>query len=233
MKETSLYSLEAQQHEVPRTTYSFDLERRDFFKMMGAGVLVCLSLRTAVAQESGRPVQASEDLPTSLAAWLHVGEDGSIIVFTGKAELGQNIRTSLSQQIAEEMRVPITSVHLVMADTDLTPYDRGTFGSRTTPTMGPQLRRVAATAREVLAAMAAERWQVKPASLVIKDGKFSNPSSTQSLSYAELSKGQALVKVVVEDVRLEPASDWQIAGAPVPKIDGRDFVTGRHRYTSD
>ena len=233
MKEKTLYALEDQQHEVARITYSFDLERRDFFKLMGAGVLVCLSLRTAVAQESGRPAQSSEDLPTSLAAWLHVGEDGSITVFTGKAEIGQNIRTSLTQQIAEEMRVPITSVHLVMADTDLTPYDRGTFGSRTTPTMGPQLRRVAATAREVLAAMAAERWQVKPASLVVSDGKFSNPSSKQSISYGELSKGQQLVKVQIEDVHLEPASEWRIAGTPVPKIDGRDFVTGRHKYTSD
>jgi isoquinoline 1-oxidoreductase len=196
-------------------------------------VLVCLSLRTTGAQESGRSASSDEQLPNSLAAWLHVGEDGSVTVFTGKAELGQNIRTSLTQQVAEELRVPLSNVHLVMADTDLTPYDRGTFGSRTTPTMGPQLRRVAATAREVLAAMAAERWQVKPASLVVRDGTFSNPRSKQSISYGELSKGQELVKVLVEDVHLESASDWKVAGTPAPKLNGRDFVTGHHRYTSD
>ncbi len=234
MKEKTLYQLEDLQHDaVPRITYGFDLERRDFFKLMGAGVLVCLSLRNGAAQESGRPPSSEEQLPSSLAAWLHVGEDGSVTVFTGKAELGQNIRTSLSQQVAEEMRVPLSSVHLVMADTDLTPYDRGTFGSRTTPTMGPQLRRVAATAREVLAAMAAERWHVKVASLVVRDGTFSNPQSKQSISYAELSKGQELVKVLVEDVSLETPSDWHVAGTAVPKVDGRAFVTGRHKYTSD
>jgi isoquinoline 1-oxidoreductase len=235
MKETSLYETEDREHQaVPRTTYGFDLARRDFFKLMGAGVLVGLSLRSGATQESGRRPQSSEEqLPTSLAAWLHVGGDGMVTVFTGKAELGQNIRTSLSQQIAEELRVPLSRVLLVMADTDLTPYDRGTFGSRTTPTMGPQLRRVAATAREVLAAMAAERWHLKPASLVARDGAFLNPHSKQSISYAELSKGQELVKILVEEVKLSPASDWSIAGTPVPKIDGRAFVTGHHRYTSD
>ncbi len=235
MSEKALYELEDRQHDaVPRITYGFELARRDFFKLLGAGVLVGLSLKSGVAQESGGHPQSSEEqLPTSLAAWLHVGEDGIVTVFTGKAELGQNIRTSLSQQVAEELRVPLTSVRLVMADTDLTPYDRGTFGSRTTPTMGPQLRRVAATAREVLAAMAAERWQVKPASLVVKDGAFFNPRSRQSVSYAELSKGQELVKVLVEEVQLAAPSDWKIAGTAVPKISGRDFVTGRHKYTSD
>ena len=230
---TVIADSELQQHRVSPLPYGFDLDRRDFFKLMGAGVLVCLSLRTSAAQESGRNAFSEEQLPASLAAWLHVGEDGGITVFTGKAELGQNIRTSLSQQVAEEMRVPVSSVRLVMADTDLTPYDRGTFGSRTTPTMGPQLRRVAATARETLAAMAAEQWNIKPASLVLRDGKFFNPISDRSLSYGQLSKGQQLVKVQVEDVHLEPASDWTIAGTPVPKVEGRDFVTGRHRYTSD
>ena len=234
MNEPILYGIEDRQHDVPRNVYGFDLPRRDFFKLMGAGIAVGLYLRPGLAQEPGAQRQPSgEQLPASLAAWLHIGEDGAVTVFTGKAELGQNIRTSLSQQVAEELRAPISAIHLVMADTDLTPYDRGTFGSRTTPTMGPQLRRVAATAREVLAAVAAERWQVKPASLVVRDGRFVNPSSNQSLSFAELSKGRELVKVLVEEVHLEPPADWKVAGTPIPKLEGRDFVTGRHQYTTD
>src|SRR5215472_11897840 len=234
MNEPTLYETEDRQHDVPRNVYRFDLPRRDFFKLMGAGITVGLYLRPGLAKESAAQRQFSgEQLPASLAAWLHIGEDGAVTVFTGKAELGQNIRTSLSQQVAEELHAPISAIHLVMADTDLTPYDRGTFGSRTTPTMGPQLRRVAATAREVLAAVAAERWQVKPASLVVRDGRFVNPGSNQSLSFAELSKGRELVKVLVEEVHLEPPADWKVAGTPVPKLDGRDFVTGRHQYTTD
>ena len=74
--------------------------------------------------------------------------------------MGQNIRTSLAQQVAEELRVAVDSITMVMGDTDLVPWDAGTFGSRTTPTMGPQLRAVAATARETLLDLAASRWQV-------------------------------------------------------------------------
>lgn len=80
-----------------------------------------------------------------------------VSVYTGKAEVGQNIRTSLSQVVAEELRLPMTAVRLVMADTQLTPPDAGTFGSRTTPDMAVRLRRVAATARELLLDLAAEQ----------------------------------------------------------------------------
>jgi nicotinate dehydrogenase subunit B len=102
-------------------------------------------------QESGGARRTREDEPPKdITAWLHVGEDGSVTVFTGKVEMGQNIRTSLAQSVADELRVPFESVRMVMGDTDLTPYDMGTFGSRTTPTMAPQLRRVAAAARDFL-----------------------------------------------------------------------------------
>ena len=78
--------------------------------------------------------------PGDIAAWLHIGEDGQITVYTGKAEVGQNIRTSLTQVVAEELHSPPGSIHLVMADTQLTPFDMGTFGSRTTPDMSRRLQ---------------------------------------------------------------------------------------------
>jgi hypothetical protein len=113
----------------------FALDRRDFFKFLGGGLVLLLTLeRTGDAQESGRATAFRGDArPPELAAWLHIGEDGTVTVYTGKTEVGQNIRTSLSQAVAEELRVPMSAVQLVMADTDLTPYDMGTFGSRSTP----------------------------------------------------------------------------------------------------
>src|SRR5207253_5867841 len=102
--------------------------------------------------ESGRG-GSNERLPNELGAWIHIDEDGGVTVFTGKVEVGQNTRTSLTQAVADELHVPIDSVHLVMGDTDLTPFDAGTFGSRSTPTMAPQLRKAAAAARELLKAM--------------------------------------------------------------------------------
>ena len=87
-----------------------------------------------------------------------LAEDGTVNVYTGKVEVGQNIRTSLSQIVAEELMVPVSSITMIMGDTDLVPYDAGTFGSRTTPQMGTQLRKAAATAREALIEMAAKNW---------------------------------------------------------------------------
>ncbi len=223
----------AQQGSTLKLDYRFELQRREFFKLLGGGLLVgvCVS---SLAQESGRKGRPSEEnLPTSLAAWLHVAEDGKITVYTGKVEVGQNIRTSLSQQIAEELRVPMQSIQLVMGDTALCPFDMGTFGSRTTPVMGPRLRNVAATAREQLITLAARRWQVSRDALVAADGKVTDPRSRKSISYGELSRGQELVTVIPDDPPLELPKDWRIAGTAAPKVDGRAFVTGEHKYTPD
>ena len=229
----SPFDLESREHEsIQRLAHGFELDRRDFVKVLGGGLLVCLCTRRASSQESGGS-HRTDDVPQAIDAWLHIGEDGAITVYTGKVEMGQNIRTSLTQQVAEELRVPISTVALVMGDTDLTPFDMGTFGSRTTPYMGPQLRRVAASAREVLLDRAAEQLQANRSTLLVADGKVTDPATKRTLYYGELSKGQQLVKLVSPDVSLEPPKEWRIAGTEVPKIDGRDFVTGRHQYTSD
>ena len=112
--------------------------------------------------------------PREISAWLHIGEDGTITVFTGKAEVGQNIRTTLTQVVAEELRVPVSAIRLVMADTERVPYDAGTFGSQSTPQMVPQLRRVAAAARESLIELAAEQQKVERDVFVIAGAKIKN-----------------------------------------------------------
>lgn len=225
--------LEQAQHDsISRISYAFELHRRDFFKLLGGGLVVCLAAKPLLAQESGARSRGA-GLPTDISAWLHVNADGTVTVYTGKVEMGQNIRTSLTQQVAEELRAPVESVHLVMGDTALTPYDRGTFGSLTTPTMGPQLRKVAAVAREALIALAAQRWAMDASTLAAADGKISDPRSHRALTYAELTKDQQLMKVIGSDVALESPSDWSVAGKPASKVDGKAFVTGRHKYTSD
>ena len=121
--EPERYELEA------APTYRFEVDRREFFKFLGAGVLVVAVLRDAHAfQESGAAKRSSgESLPEEIGAWLHFGENGVATVYTGKVEVGQNVRTSLSQAVAEELRVPVSKIQLVMGDTQLTPFDMGTF----------------------------------------------------------------------------------------------------------
>lgn len=223
---------ELSQHEIRERVHWFELDRRDFLKLCGGGLLVVLGGASSAAQEAGRGFREHE-LPKEVSAWVHIDEDGKVTVFTGKVEIGQNIRTSLAQLVAEELRVPFSAITMVMGDTDLTPWDMGTFGSRSTPTMGPQLRTMASTAREMLVETAAQRWKADPATLVAADGRVTNPKSRQSLTYGEITHGEKLTQTVSGDPPLTPAIDWKIAGKPHLKVDGRDFVTGKHLYPSD
>ncbi len=237
MKETIQSSLpiERERYELRAASpYRFDVDRRDFFKFLGAGVLVVSILKPALlAQESGGARRGGDSLPKEIDAWLHLGEDGKVTVFTGKVEMGQNIRTSLSQAVAEELHVPISDIEMVMGDTQLTPFDMGTFGSRTTPTMNLQLRKVAAAARDVLIGLAATQWKTDPHTLVAAEGTVRDPKGNRSLPYAALTKGQQLTSTLPAEDPLTPATDWKVAGQSLEKVDGRDFVTGRHRYPSD
>jgi len=200
--------------EGPR--YRFELDRRGFVKSFSAGLLVLLvTSRRSGAQESGRGFGGGDRMPSDVGAWLHIADDGAVTVFTGKTEIGQNIRTSLTQAVAEELGAPSATITLVMADTANTPFDMGTFGSRTTPTMNAQLRKVAAAARAVLADRAKAR------------GKTLTPAI-----FGELVKGSPLVATVT-NAAPKPAAQWTVAGKALAKVDGRNFVTGRHRYTTD
>lgn len=211
---------------------TFDVDRREFLKMLGGGLLIIATDLPAWVQESGRTFGGHE-LPKNVSAWLHIAANNQVKVFTGKVEVGQNIRTSLAQQVAEELRVPFDSISMVMGDTDLVPWDMGTFGSRTTPTMAPVLRAMAVAAREALKEMAARRWKVDTAQLQARNGKVVDKKRARSLTFGQLTKGHDLVKVVTGHPALTPATQWKIAGKPLPKVDGREFVTGEHKFPSD
>src|SRR5581483_1083758 len=173
-------------------TYIFKVDRRNFLKIFGTGIFVVSVLdHTAIGQdragqgESGRRGGRAA-LPKEIGAWLRIDENGDVTVFTGKVEIGQDIRTTLTQIVSEELTVPVKSIQLVMGDTDLTPFDQGTFGSQSTPQMGPQLRRAAAAAREVLIEQAADEWKVSRDSLSAADGRIINTLTKKTVTFGQL-----------------------------------------------
>ena len=218
----------------PKPGYHFSLDRRKFFQLTGGGLVVVFALRDLVSPgDEIAAQQTSPSTPTEVNAWIHIAEDGTVNVYTGKVEVGQNIRTSLSQIVAEELMVPLSSITMIMGDTDLVPFDMGTFGSRTTPQMGPQLRSAAATARQALIEMAAKKWNTSTTSLKAENGVVVNTSTKEKAGYGELTKGQQLMMTIPDNVPVIAARDWKIAGTSVQKIDERKYISGKHIYVSD
>ena len=221
--------------ELPlKPNYHFELDRRKFFKIAGGGLIVAFVLKDLTSFD--RKISPSETPSLSAGdvdAWLHIGKDGTVSVYTGKVEVGQNIRTSLSQIVAEELAVPIASVRMIMGDTDLVPYDAGTFGSRTTPQMGSQLRKAAATARQALIELAAKKWNTQTTGLKTENGAVVNTATNKKTGYGELTKGQQLMTTISDTVPVIAAKEWKVAGKSIPKVDQQNCICGKHTYVSD
>ena len=208
------------------------MNRRDFLGMMGGGILVLLVEDELLAQESGGGGRRGFGaMPQEVSAWLHIGQDGAVTVYTGKVEVGQNARTSLTQAAAEELHVKPAAIRMVMGDTALTPFDGGTVGSQTTPRMWPQIRRAAAEAREMLIDLAAQKWSVDRASVAVGDGRVR--SGSHSAGFGELTEGQKLTRTIPANVPLAAAAEWKVAGQSIAKVDGSATVTGAHKYAFD
>lgn len=209
---------------------AFPLDRREFLKLAGGGILVVCTMPRSWAQEGGR--RRDQQLPEDFNAFLRIGEDGKVTGFTGKIEMGQGIITSLGQMLADELDVKYESVSMVMGDTALCPWDRGTFGSMTTRFFGPPFRAAAAEAKAVLVELASENLGVPKDRLKTRDGAVYEVGGNKSVTYAELTRGKKILRHV-KGVPVETAADFEIVGKPEIRKDGIDKVTGRAQYAGD
>jgi nicotinate dehydrogenase subunit B len=210
-------------HEAPA-----EVDRRTFCKLLGGGVVVLVATRASdlAAQQRGYP----EDLN----AYLRIDPEGRVTIFSGKIEMGQGVHTSLAQMAAEELRVGLDQLTLVMGDTDLCPWDAGTWGSLTTRMFGPALRAAAAEARTVLLNLAAERLGAPLAQLEVTGGVVSvKGDAARQVTYGALAKGQAISRLVGEKAVLRAAAEFDVMGRPTPRLDARAKVTGRAQYAGD
>ncbi len=211
--------------------HSIPVNRRDFLKLMGGGISILFFVGPPshlMAQRRGR------ELPSDFNAFLRIGEDGRVQCFTGKIEMGQGVITSLAMMLADELEVPLDSVDMVMGDTDLCPWDMGTFGSMTTRFFGPPLRAAAAEARAVLIEMAAESLNAPPSQLKVKDGMvFVNSQRNKKVTYAQLTKGKKIARQLKREAVLEKPLDFTIVGKDVLHRDALEKVTGKAKYSGD
>jgi len=213
------------------------LTRREFVKVLGAGLLITVTPLAVAAQRGKGGRGGGEGRATSVAARVHIGKDGAITVMTGKVEGGQGARAELTQAAAEELRVPAGRILLVMGDTRLTPDDGVTAGSRTTPSTVPAVRQGAAAARELLAQLASKKWGVDRGEVEVRDGKCLHAAGKRELSYADLAAAEEFPKAFEQaappGVTITPVKEWKVLGTSVPRPNRRDLVTGAHRFPSD
>lgn len=162
---------------------------------------------------------------------LRIGPDGTITALSGKMDYGQGLRAAYPRIVAEELGVSPSRVHVVLGDTDVVPWDMGTFGSMSIEVDGHELRCAAAFARAVLVARASEQLGAPTAELVIAEGVVRRGAAGPGLSFEELVAGAPITGEVPEDVQLATPTP-SCPDAPLG-ADAIDFVTGRAQFVAD
>ena len=157
---------------------------------------------------------------TQPATWLLVRPDGTATAYAGKVEYGQGIRSGLAIEVADELRLPLDAVVVELGDTDRTPWDMGTFGSMSTALVGVQLRKAAATARQALLEMAADRLDLPVGDLLCGDGRVaSRQDPNRAVGYGELVAGQNISRDLIDDVELTPEDEFTVMGRPAQRYE--------------
>ncbi|MDP3313888.1 molybdopterin cofactor-binding domain-containing protein [Lutibacter sp.] len=208
-------------------------DRRKFLKQLGKGIIVIFSL-SELSLLQGWSQNNTQEKQIDFNAFLRVNEDGTVDCFTGKIEMGQGIITSLAQVLAEELEVGINDVKMIMGDTDLCPYDAGTWGSLTTRFADPVIRAAAAEAREILMDIASKKLNVPIENLVAKNGViYVKDDSSKKITYAQLTRGQKIVQSLTKKPEIKKAKDFKLIGKSIISTDAVAKVTGKAQYTGD
>ncbi len=240
MSKQNLSKLLADEEPIERVEFQFEANfqatRRQFMQLLGAGLIIAVADAVSDAPGQAQRGGGRGNAPLPLSARLHIGQDGTITVLAGKVECGQGVRAELTQAAAEELRVPVERIKLMLADTDLTPNDGGTSGSRSTPSTVPAVRQGAAAARNLLIENAAKTWNVPAGEITVQDGQAIHQASKQALNYSALfadDSTKILSAAVPENVSIFAVKEWQVLGSSVPRPNGHDLVTGAHHFPSD
>ena len=222
------------------------LSRREFVKDTGV-LVVGVSLTGPMSRAMGQSgaLADSEPDPASLDTWVAVAEDETVTVFTSKVEYGQGIQTSLGQIVAEELDVSFAQIRMDLGDTDKTVDQFLTAGSMTISHAGPQLRQVAAAARQELLKLASARLGTPVSELVVNAGVVSSVKDpSRKISYGKLlggkrfdirikASGSGLGMVLAPDVRAKDPKDYKIVGVSAPRVDFPDKFTGKFTFCQD
>jgi nicotinate dehydrogenase subunit B len=222
----------SEKNELVLGNQNFTLSRRRFLQGLGGGLFVLFSYNVLPAQERRPP--GPQGLPSDFNAFLRIAPDGKVTGFTGKIEMGQGVVTSLAQILAEELDVPLTSVDMIMGDTDFCPWDMGTFGSRSIRFFGPPLREAAAEARALLIQLASEHLGLAPEKLMVRNGWIQDRDNPKKqVAYGRLAQGKIIERHLMPKPAPKQISQYRVVGKSSLRKDGVLKVTGKAQYAGD
>ena len=205
--------------------------RRDFIKSWERDCIIfALQPLKLFAEEQDEEANKRPDFNL----YLRIREDGRVECYTGKIDMGQGITTSLAQALAEELEVELNSIDMIMGDTDLCPYDAGTWGSMTTRFFDPVLRAAAIEARMELIKMASIELKIPEDQLKTENGHVvSKADNTIKVSYGSLTKGKKIVKTVRRAPVFKKPAEFKQIGKQVHATNALLKVTGKAKYAGD
>ena len=205
----------------------------------GGALLVTFSLSGARAQtetgkggRSKRGLAGSLDDTPRLDSWIRIDASGAITILSGKAELGQGLKTALLQIAAEELKVPFADLTLITADTSLTADEGYTAASHSVQDSGTAIRNAAAQVRDILVSEAARRLNINKSQLRAVNGAIVGPNGAR-LAYRDLVRDQLLSVDARATSPLTATVDFTVMNRPVPRIDIPAKVTGGPAYIQD
>ena len=209
------------------------VSRRGFLALSGPGLFVFFGVERAGAYQEPARLPGRQNGPADFNAYLRIGADCRVTCFAGKVELGQGCGTVLAQILAEELDVAYEAVDVVLGDTDVCPYDMGTFGSMNVPVLGPALRGAGAEARAVLLQMASEQLQVPVERLQVKAGVVADAATPgKHVTYGQLVQGKRIERHL-EKVPVKPVKTYTVVGHPAARKDALEKVSGKAKYAGD
>ncbi|MEO6229230.1 MAG: molybdopterin cofactor-binding domain-containing protein [Ferruginibacter sp.] len=208
--------------------------RRDFLKiasLSGGGLLLGFSWFSADSE----PVSVTKITGAgtmSFNSYLSIATDGAITILSPNPELGQNIMTSFPMIVAEELDADWTKVKVVQAPLDKN-FDRQvTGGSGAVPHSWKRLRTAGASARFMLIAAAAKKWEVPAEECSAENSFVMHKASRKKLSFGELAE-QASAIEVPKNVQLKDPKDFKIIGTAVKNVANKNIVTGKPLFGLD
>lgn len=214
------------QYRFARPQRPWDLtepEEREWFSIFGDGLVVAWPPAKPSPGSWGR----------GGGAWLHINPTGAVTAFSGKVDVGQDNTTAFRLIVAEELSMGFDQIEIVLGDTDICPYDIGTFGSRSMPDAGEALRRAAAGARTELIKLAANRWNLDSHVLSADNGEVVGGPDGSRIAFSELVAGLTKFVMLDEEPELTPPPRWKLVGRRGYMPSRLDIVTGSRKYISD